>query len=99
MPAAASHLEVVIGIILFWLAIGALGLLRPNHPGVIARWMYALGAVAGVVLAAVALAAIAAAPQAIVLPLGLPDLPFHTRLDPLSAFFLLVLGATGAGIS
>lgn len=100
MPAATvSHLEVVIGIILFWLAIGALGLLRPNSPGTIARWMYVLGAVAGVVLAAVALAAIAASPQTIVLPLGLPDLPFHTRLDPLSAFFLLVLGATGAGIS
>jgi hypothetical protein len=28
-----------------------------------------------------------------VLPLGLPDLPFHLRLDSLSAFFLLLLGA------
>ena len=26
-----------------------------------------------------------------VLPLGLPDLPFHLRLDALSAFFLLLL--------
>ncbi|MGH8660713.1 MAG: hydrogenase 4 subunit B [Burkholderiales bacterium] len=100
MPAAtAFHLEVVIGIILFWLAIGTLGILRPIHPGAGMRSLYALGAVAGVVLAAVALAAIAAPPQTIVLPLGLPDLPFHTRLDPLAAFFLLVLGATGAGIS
>ena len=30
------------------------------------------------------------------LPLGLPDLPFHLRLDALSAFFLLLLGAAGA---
>ena len=37
--------------------------------------------------------------QTIVLPLGLPDLPFHLRLDSLSAFFLLLLGAAGAGIS
>src|SRR6266404_814852 len=37
--------------------------------------------------------------QSIVLPLGLPDLPFHLRLDALSAFFLLLLGATAAGIS
>ena len=29
----------------------------------------------------------------LVLPLGLPDLPFHLRLDALSAFFLLLLGA------
>ena len=100
MPAAtASHLEIVIGIVLLWLALGALGLLRPIHSGAGARWLYALGAIAGIALAAVALAAIAAPPQTIVLPLGLPDLPFHTRLDALSAFFLLVLGATGAGIS
>jgi hypothetical protein len=30
-----------------------------------------------------------------VLPLGLPDLPFHLRLDALSAFFLLLLGSLG----
>ena len=33
------------------------------------------------------------------LPFGLPDLPFHLRLDALSGFFLLLLGAAGAGIS
>lgn len=31
--------------------------------------------------------------------MGLPDLPFHLRLDSLSAFFLLLLGAAGAAIS
>ena len=35
----------------------------------------------------------------LVLPLGLPDLPFHVRLDALSSFFLLLLGLAGAGIS
>jgi formate hydrogenlyase subunit 3/multisubunit Na+/H+ antiporter MnhD subunit len=34
-----------------------------------------------------------------VLPLGLPDLPFHLRLDALSAFFLVLLGGASAGIS
>ncbi len=38
-------------------------------------------------------------PQSLVLPLGLPDLPFHLRLDPLSAFFLLLLGAASTGVS
>jgi len=38
MPAAASpHLELIIGIVLFWLAIGALGILRPNHSGASAQ--------------------------------------------------------------
>ena len=34
-----------------------------------------------------------------VLALGLPDLPFHMRLDALSAFFLVLLGGASAGIS
>jgi formate hydrogenlyase subunit 3/multisubunit Na+/H+ antiporter MnhD subunit len=34
-----------------------------------------------------------------VLPLGLPDLPFHLRLDSLSAFFLLLLGAAATAIT
>src|SRR5690606_2836334 len=37
--------------------------------------------------------------QTAVLPVGLPDLPFHLRLDSLSAFFLLVIGAAAAGVS
>ena len=40
-----------------------------------------------------------APPQTLVLPLGLPDLPFHLRLDALSAFFLLLLGAVAAAVS
>jgi len=39
------------------------------------------------------------APEALELPLGLPDLPFHLRLDMLSSFFLLLLGLAGVGIS
>ncbi len=30
--------------------------------------------------------------EKIILVLGLPDLPFHLRLDPLSGFFLTVIG-------
>ena len=34
-----------------------------------------------------------------VLPIGLPNLPAHLRLDSLSGFFLVLLGAVSAGIS
>jgi formate hydrogenlyase subunit 3/multisubunit Na+/H+ antiporter MnhD subunit len=34
-----------------------------------------------------------------VLPIGLPNLPFHLRLDSLGAFFLMVIGGVSAGIS
>jgi formate hydrogenlyase subunit 3/multisubunit Na+/H+ antiporter MnhD subunit len=100
MPAsAAPHLEFVVGIVLFWLAIGVVAVFRPNHPRAVTRLLYPLGAIAGIALAVVGLAAIGLPPAQLVLPLGLPDLPFHLRLDALSAFFLLLLGATSAGIS
>lgn len=35
----------------------------------------------------------------LVLPAGLPNLPFHLRLDPLSGFFLVVIGLLGFFVS
>ena len=35
----------------------------------------------------------------VVLPLGLPDLPFHIRLDQLSGFFLVVIGLLSSFVS
>jgi len=32
-------------------------------------------------------------------PLGLPGLPLHLRLDPLSGFFLALLGAAELGVT
>jgi len=97
--AAVSPLELVIGIVLLWIAIGLIAILRPQSPAAVTRVLYPLGAVAGVVLAVLGLVAIGLPWKGLVLPLGLPDLPFHVRLDALSAFFLLLLGATSAGVS
>ena len=47
----------------------------------------------------VALLSLPAAPSTITLPLGLPWIGAHFRLDPLAAFFLLVVGLGGAGAS
>ena len=94
-----SPLEAVICIVLFWLVIGALAILRPAPSDAYTRFLYSLGAIAGVVLAVVGLVAIGLPWKGMVLPLGLPDLPFHARLDALSAFFLLLLGAAAAGVS
>jgi len=84
-----------------WNLIGFAGLLTPRGSRLVARLLFPLGAV--VCLAVAITSAIFllhnTAPQTLILPLGLPDLPFHLRLDPLSAFFLLVLGLAGAGIS
>lgn len=37
--------------------------------------------------------------ESYIILLGLPDLPFHMRLDPLSGFFLTVIGALGTMVS
>lgn len=37
--------------------------------------------------------------ERIILLLGLPDLPFHLRLDPLAGFFLTVIGLLSAAVS
>ena len=96
MPAA---LTLVLAVIAAWLILGAAGLAVPRRLRFISRVLFPASALVGLMLAIIALAAIGSGPQTAVLPLGLPDLPFHVRLDALSAFFLLVLGAAGAAVS
>ncbi len=84
-----------------WVAIGLIGLPTPRGGRFVARILFPIGAFVCVAVATVAAIFLLTGqpPQQIILPLGLPDLPFHLRLDALSAFFLLLLGASGAGIS
>jgi hydrogenase-4 component B len=92
-------LYVVLGVPLFWIAVGLLGLLFKSSRATHARLFFPLGAVGGLVLAVAGYLGLAAAPLSLVLPLGLPDLPFHLRLDALAAFFLMLLGVVSAGVS
>jgi len=82
-----------------WLLIGVAGVFFPRNFRLISRVLFPLGAVLALILAILALAGIVSGPQVLVMPIGLPDLPFHLRLDALSAFFLFLLGGTAAGIS
>jgi formate hydrogenlyase subunit 3/multisubunit Na+/H+ antiporter MnhD subunit len=82
-----------------WIAIGALGLVRPRNLSFVSHILFPLGAAVAIAVAATALVALGQPPQALVLPLGLPDLPFHLRLDALSAFFLVLLGAATFAVS
>src|SRR5256714_6660704 len=77
----------------------ALGLAAPLASRRALGWLFGAGALVGLALAVLAVPAMFAPPTARLLPLGLPDLPFHLRLDALAAFFLLVLGAVAAGVS
>jgi len=82
-----------------WLAVGAAGVFALRRFRLVARVLFPLGGLLGLALSGVALAALLDRPQVAVLPIGLPGLPFHMRLDALSAFFLLVIGASAAGVS
>jgi hydrogenase-4 component B len=97
----AHPLRLFLYLITAWVALGTAGMFTPRGSRLVARILFPAGA--SVCLAVAALAAIFLfhnqAPQTTILPLGLPDLPFHLRLDALSAFFLLILGIAGAGIS
>jgi formate hydrogenlyase subunit 3/multisubunit Na+/H+ antiporter MnhD subunit len=88
-----------LGVVAGWLVVGALGLALLHRQRLVANLLFPLGALLGLVLCAVALSALFAPVQEAVLPIGLPGLPFHFRLDSLSAFFLMVIGAAVAGVS
>jgi formate hydrogenlyase subunit 3/multisubunit Na+/H+ antiporter MnhD subunit len=81
------------------LGIGAAGIARPHSFFLIARVLFPVGAAVCLLIAVAAAAALGGTPELAVLPIGLPGLPFHLRLDALSAFFLFLLGGAGAGIS
>jgi formate hydrogenlyase subunit 3/multisubunit Na+/H+ antiporter MnhD subunit len=82
-----------------WLAIGVLALVPAGHAAFARRFAFPLGALVGLALAACGLLAVWQPPASLTLLLGLPDLPFHVRLDPLAGFFLFLLGAVSAGIT
>jgi hydrogenase-4 component B len=96
----ADCLPVCLALIVAWLAIGFAGLASPRSVRYAGRMLFVLGALVGFALAATAAwSLVSGATETRVLPIGLPDLPFHLRLDALSSTFLLLLGATAAGVS
>src|SRR5438876_7131737 len=101
MEASASiqALDAILACLVAWLAIGIAGIVALRNFRVVARILFPISAVLSIVLAALALGALPGAAQSAVLGIGLPDLPFHLRLDALSAFFLVLLGLARAGLS
>jgi formate hydrogenlyase subunit 3/multisubunit Na+/H+ antiporter MnhD subunit len=82
-----------------WLAIGLVGLLAPRNTRFVSKALFPLGALVGMLVGLVALDSLGGPAQTAVLVIGLPDLPFHLRLDNLSAVFALLLGFVSVGIS
>jgi len=94
-----SPLSACLALIALWGLIGAAGLLRPTSLRFVGRTLFPLGALCGAALAVVAAVSLALPAEQLILPIGLPDLPVHVRRDSLTSLFLLLLGASSAGIS
>jgi len=92
-------IEVVVTLAVIWIGLGVIGLALMRTPRLITGAAFPVGALVSLALAATGLWAIGAPPSAVILPAGLPDLPFHVRIDALSGFFLLLLGGVSFGIS
>lgn len=82
-----------------WLLIGACGVAALRQTRLVSRLLFPAGGLMALVILVAALLALFSPAEVAKLSLGLPDLPFHLRLDKLSAFFLAVIGGVGAGIS
>ena len=82
-----------------WVLVGMAGVFALRRFVLVAQVLFPIGGLLGLALFGLALGALGATHEVAVLPIGLPGLPFHLRLDSLSAYFLMVIGGAGAGIS
>src|SRR3972149_9454354 len=91
--------EAAVTLSVIWIGLGGAGLALSRAPRVVTDWVFPAGAAVALALALTGLWAMNAPVSTAVLPAGLPDLPFHVRVDPPSGFFLLLLGGVSLRIS
>lgn len=91
--------EFAVTLAVLWIGIGGVALACGRSRHVVTDWVFPAGAAVALALALTGLWAMNAPASAAVLPAGLPDLPFHVRVDALSGFFLLLLGGVSFGVS
>lgn len=92
-------IEAAVTLSVIWIALGVSALAFMRAPRFITGVIFPAGALVSLALAATGLWAIGEPPSSAILSAGLPDLPFHVRVDALSGFFLLLLGGVSFGIS
>ena len=95
----SDPLEWAWGVVLFWLALGGVAPLLQGSQCLLSRLVFPLGALGALAIAGVGMAGMILPASTLILPIGLPDLPFHLRLDALSAFFMVLLGGAAFGIT
>ena len=92
-------IEAAVTLAVIWIALGIAALALTRAQRLITDVVFPAGAAVALALAITGLWGMNVPASAAVLPAGLPDLPFHVRLDPLAGFFLMLLGGVSFGIS
>jgi len=87
------------GIVLYWLALAGLTLLVQRTQRLVTQLVLPMTTLGTLGIVGVGLAGLMLPASHFVLPIGLPELPFHLRLDALSAFFLTLLGGAAFGVT
>ncbi len=82
-----------------WIVLGVIALACARAARSISHEIFALSALIALLLGFTGMWAMAVPASSAILPAGLPNLPFHVRVDALSGFFLLLLGGVSTGIS
>lgn len=93
------HLDWILLVVAAWLLLGVVGVFALHRLTLVAKVLFPVGGAFGLALFGLAASSLRFSPEITVLPVGLPGLPFHLRLDSLSAFFLMVIGCVSTGVS
>ncbi len=99
MPFSSSPLDLSILTVLFWFFIGLTALAGSRFPRFPLYLLFLPGGLGGLFIAFSGLSGLNSHVETLILPLGLPGLPFHLRQDALTSGFLLMLGVVSFGIS
>ena len=94
-----TDLDQILTVVAAWFLVGAVALAAQRRTRLVARILFPISSALSLGMAVAALHALFGPAQGTVLGLGLPELPFHLRLDSLSAFFLGVIGVVSCGTS
>jgi formate hydrogenlyase subunit 3/multisubunit Na+/H+ antiporter MnhD subunit len=85
-------LDLATGALLLWLGLGLLGFLLGGWPTAACRLIFPLSSAVALLLAVTGFSALTAPPDQLQLRGPLPALPWSFQIDPLSGFFLILLG-------
>ncbi|MBI5468309.1 MAG: hydrogenase 4 subunit B [Deltaproteobacteria bacterium] len=95
-----SPLELAIAAILILLATAAIAPVLSRRQNLLISFSFITSAVASLIAVFAGYAAVTGGGvESLVLPIGLPDLPFYLRFDPLSGFFVTIVALLGFMVS